>query len=165
MREKVYFISSTRGLPPFKKRGGYLEMDSRGAPPTARIILKTDEADNTFFVCEERNIQAITQVGLPRRHFSKIDFLKLPHLLLMVLSFLAGGFWFGGIEGGLIASLGVLLLLPITGFWPQFATVVVALRANASDSDSEDEEAPTLILRLPLEVYRDLWNDDLLKAS
>jgi hypothetical protein len=133
---------------------------SRGGGKTARIVLKT-EAGKTL-VLEDRNIEALTQVGLPRRNWSKVDFRKLPHQLLMMLCFMALGLWVAGTAGGIFASL-VVLLIPITGFWPPFAKVVVALRANASDS--EDEESPTLILCLPLEPYRQLFADDLLKAS
>jgi hypothetical protein len=130
---------------------------SRGGGKTARIVLKT-EAGKTL-VLEDRNIEALTQVGLPRRNWSKVDFRKLPHQLLMLLCCLAGGLWVGGTPGGIIASLGVLLI-PLTGFFPPHIQVVVALRA----SDSEDEES-TLILTLPLEAYRQLFADDLLKAS
>ena len=160
MREKVYFISSTGGAVPPLKKSGILEIvGSRGGGKTARIVLKT-EAGKTFNV-EDRNIEALTQVGLPLRSWSKVDLRKLPHQLLLMLCFLAGGLWVAGTAGGILASL-VVLLIPITDFWPPFAKVVISLRANASDS--EDEES-TLILTLPLEAYRQLFADDLLKAS
>ncbi len=177
----VRVIDSSQGVPPLKKGGHSVEIEMVPTA-TAHLVMKTTE--KPLHVYEEKEVAKIFQIGRPRRAVNVVNWQRLPYLLMLVCASVLISFWIGdfghepdtGVNdeslplrfwvqhprvAGTLGGIGVFwLLVPVTGFWLNFVTIVVTLVPN-----NLEETVPTMILRIPTVAYHQLSAADLLRVS
>lgn len=164
----ISVVESQAVLPSLKKGGHFVEIELE-PNAVARLVMKT--TDNHRQVYEENDVAKICQIGKPRQSINVINWERLPWLLMLICTSIMIGYWtidpadtgvthWAYVASILVASGLFWLLVPTTGFWQNFVTVIVTL----SPTDLK-EKPPSMILRIPTVAYHRLYTAKLLRVS